>query len=214
MPRSARTRPSLERSAEVDHRQASAIARPLGRSVASGEPLVSGTVYPMPKIEPVRPRLFSGAATGSEAGTYVSEVLKARAADTTFFTLSRRSADAKGTFAGVTTVSIAPEYFIDFYAKLPPPGVFAADPRRRCDSRALSRISRRGWNGCAPNSTVHACHCGTTRRRLHERHVDVRRRSRGFSPIAKCRTTTSTWSPAIESEVVHAGLAARRWEAT
>src|SRR5215207_2096628 len=92
---------------------------------ASGEPLVSGTVYPMPKINLSDRDYFRAQKQSAKAGTYVSEVLKARAADTTFFTLSRRRADAKGGFGGVTTVSIAPEYFTRFYSKLPPPGVFA-----------------------------------------------------------------------------------------
>ena len=113
-----------QRPAEIDHRPAAAIARPVGYR-RRGEPLVSGTVYPMPKINLSDRDYFRAQKDNAKAGTYVSEVLKARAADTTFFTLSRRRADAKGSFGGVTTVSIAPEYFINFYAKLPPPGVFA-----------------------------------------------------------------------------------------
>ena len=57
---------------------------------ASGEPLVSGTVYPMPKIDLSDRDYFRAQKESAKAGTYVSEVLKARAADTTFFTLSRR----------------------------------------------------------------------------------------------------------------------------
>jgi two-component system NtrC family sensor kinase len=92
---------------------------------ASGEPLVSGTVYPMPEMNLSDRDYFRVQKDNPNTGTYVSEVLKARAADTTFFTLSRRIRAPKGAFGGVTTVSIAPEYFVNFYAKLPPPGVYA-----------------------------------------------------------------------------------------
>ncbi len=92
---------------------------------AAGVPLLSATIHPMPKIDLSDRDYFRVHRDRPNTGTYVSEVLKARAADTTFFTLSRRRAGPKNAFAGVTTVSIAPEYFVDFYAKLPPPGVFA-----------------------------------------------------------------------------------------
>jgi two-component system NtrC family sensor kinase len=92
---------------------------------ASGAPLVSGTVHPMPKLDLSDRGYFRVHKDNANAGTYVSEVLKARAADTTFFTLSRRTSGPSNKFAGVTTVSIAPEYFVRFYEKLPPPGVFA-----------------------------------------------------------------------------------------
>src|SRR5262249_2054231 len=120
---------------------------------ASGEPLVSGTVYPMPKISLSDRDYFRAQKDNAKFGTYVSEVLKARAADTTFFTLSRRRADTKGAFSGVTTVSIAPEYFVNFYAKLPPPGIFALI---RDDGAILARypdLSAR-LEKLSPDSTV------------------------------------------------------------
>ena len=92
---------------------------------ASGAPLVSGTVFPIPKVDLSDRDYFRVHKASPDAGTYVSEVLKARAADTTFFTLSRRIRGPNDSFRGVTTISIAPEYFVNFYAKLPPPGVFA-----------------------------------------------------------------------------------------
>jgi two-component system NtrC family sensor kinase len=120
---------------------------------ASGEPLVSGTVYPMPKLNLSDRDYFRAQKNNAKAGTYVSEVLKARAADTSFFTLSRRRPDAKGEFGGVTIVSIAPEYFINFYSRLPPPGVFALI---RDDGAILARfpdLSTR-LERLAPDSTV------------------------------------------------------------
>jgi two-component system NtrC family sensor kinase len=120
---------------------------------ANGEPLVSGTVFPMPKLNLSDRDYFRVQKSNPKAGTYVSEVLKARAADTTFFTLSRRRPDSKGAFGGVTIVSIAPEYFINFYSKLPPPGVFALI---RDDGAILARfpdLSTR-LERLSPESTV------------------------------------------------------------
>ncbi len=92
---------------------------------AAGTPLVSATISPMPKIDLSDRDYFRVHRDNPKAGTYVSEVLKGRAADTWFFTLSRRREGPKNSFAGVTTISIAPEHFTNFYEKLPPPGVFA-----------------------------------------------------------------------------------------
>jgi two-component system NtrC family sensor kinase len=120
---------------------------------ASGAPLVSGTIYPMPKIDLSDRDYFRIHKNNAKAGVFVSEVLKARAADTTFFTLSRPVSGPNGSFGGVTTVSIAPEYFINFYAKLPPPGVFALI---RDDGAILARypdLSQR-LDKLSPDSTV------------------------------------------------------------
>ncbi len=120
---------------------------------AAGTPIVSGTVFPMPKIDLSDRDYFRIHRDNENSGTYVSEVLKARAADLTFFTLSRAIRGPDGSFAGVTTVSIAPEYFINFYAKLPPPGVFALI---RDDGAILARypdLSQR-LEKLSPNSTV------------------------------------------------------------
>ena len=120
---------------------------------ATGMPLVSATIRPMPKMDLSDRDYFRVHRDNPKSGTYVSEILKARAADTTFFTLSRRRSGPKNEFAGVTTVSIAPEYFVNFYAKLPPPGVFAII---RDDGAILARypdISSQ-LNKLAPDSTV------------------------------------------------------------
>ena len=120
---------------------------------AAGMPLVSATVNPMPKLDLSDRDYFRIHRDNPNAGTYVSEVLKARTADTTFFTLSRRRAGPKNAFSGVTTISIAPEYFSNFYAKLPPPGVFALI---RDDGAILARypdISLQ-FGKLSPDSTV------------------------------------------------------------
>ena len=120
---------------------------------ANGAPLVSGTIYPMPKLDLSDREYFRTQRDSPKAGTYVSEILQSRVADTTFFTLSRRRPGPNGAFGGVTTVSIAPEYFTNFYAKLPPPGVFALI---RNDGAILARfpdITDR-LTALSPNSTI------------------------------------------------------------
>jgi two-component system NtrC family sensor kinase len=89
-----------------------------------GHPLVSGTDYPMPRIDLSDRNYFSVHRDGRVAGAYVSQVLDARAANTRFFAISRKRTVHRK-FSGVTIVSIAPEYFTDFYSKLPPPSAAA-----------------------------------------------------------------------------------------
>src|SRR4029078_7184959 len=91
---------------------------------ADGRPLVSGTIYPMPKLDVSDRNYFKVHRDHLVEGSYVARVLDARAANTRFFAISRKR-EIDGQFAGVTIVSIAPEYFSEFYAQLPPPGISA-----------------------------------------------------------------------------------------
>jgi two-component system NtrC family sensor kinase len=86
-----------------------------------GYPLVSGTVFPMPRIDLSDRNYFKVHHDNRVNGPYVTEVLDARAANTRFFAISRKR-EINGRFAGVSIVSIAPEYFSEFYSQLPPPG--------------------------------------------------------------------------------------------
>ena len=102
---------------------------------ADGYPLVSGTVYPMPKIDLSDRNYFKVHHDNQVTGAFVTEVLAARAANTRFFAISRKR-ELNGKFAGVTIVSIAPEYFTEFYSKLPPPGTATL---LRADGAVLAR---------------------------------------------------------------------------
>lgn len=84
----------------------------------NGHPLVGGTVYPMPPLDLSDRDYFRLQKTGN-IGTYVSEVVQARAADTSFFAITRKRTGPTGKFEGVYLVSIAPEYFSNYYATLP-----------------------------------------------------------------------------------------------
>src|SRR4029078_9680981 len=76
---------------------------------ADGQPLVSGTVHPMPKLDLSDRDYFKVHHDNPTNGPFVSQVLEARAGNTRFFAISRRR-EIKGRVAGVTFVSIAPEY--------------------------------------------------------------------------------------------------------
>ncbi|MEI7805817.1 MAG: ATP-binding protein [Hyphomicrobiales bacterium] len=85
-----------------------------------GRPLVAGTVYPMPRNLDLSDRRYFSAHKNNEVkDTFISQVIEARAANTNFFALTRRRLAKDGSFAGVYLVSIAPEYFVNFYSQLP-----------------------------------------------------------------------------------------------
>src|SRR5215212_5139276 len=86
---------------------------------ADGHPIVSGTVYPMPDIDLSDRQYFRVHKNNEVQGVYISELLEARAADLRFFALSRKRLDQYGQFNGVTTISIAPEYFTKYYSEIP-----------------------------------------------------------------------------------------------
>ena len=84
---------------------------------ADGYPVVSGTVFPMPRIDLSDREYFRVHKNNEVSGLHISGVLAARAADLKFFAVSRRR-EAEQRFGGVTIVSIAPEYFSDYYSRL------------------------------------------------------------------------------------------------
>jgi len=91
---------------------------------ANGHPVVSGTVFPMPRTLDLSDRAyFSVHKTNQVEGVYVSDVVQARARNAQgqprFFALSRKRVGPDGQFAGVTTISIDPDYFNKYYEQLP-----------------------------------------------------------------------------------------------
>jgi two-component system NtrC family sensor kinase len=109
---------------------------------ANGRPLVSGTVFPIPRQLDLSDRdYFRAHTTNGSADLYVGDVVTARATNTRgnprFFALSRKRFDAEGRFAGVTVISISPDYFRDYYATLTQPVVAALI---RSDGLVLARF--------------------------------------------------------------------------
>ncbi len=85
---------------------------------AEGHGVVSGSVFPMPPVDLSDRDYFKVHRAADGPHTYISEVLDGRVGKQTFFVISRRR-EINGTFAGITIVSIAPEYFFNYYASLP-----------------------------------------------------------------------------------------------
>jgi two-component system NtrC family sensor kinase len=108
---------------------------------AEGRPVVSGTVFPIPRQLDLSDRDYFRAQKNNEAqGLYIGDVTTARATNERgqprFFALSRRRMGVDGQFGGVTVISISPDYFRDYYATLTQP-IVAALVRR--DGAVLAR---------------------------------------------------------------------------
>ncbi len=86
-----------------------------------GHPVVSGTIYPMPRAIDLSDRdWFVFQKNAKEITTYISPVLQSRAADRRVIVISRRrNLPGSSDFGGVATTAIAPDYFTDYYARLP-----------------------------------------------------------------------------------------------
>lgn len=87
-----------------------------------GHPIVSGTIYPMNYNLDLSDREFYRFLKDNEkADSYLSNVIRSRAADRNLFLIARRRLfrGEKVPFRGVVTTAIAPEYFSDYYARLP-----------------------------------------------------------------------------------------------
>lgn len=84
-----------------------------------GHPLVSSTILPVPHELNNSDRSYFRAQRERDAGTYVSEVVKAKIGGSRFFVMSaRRRAERAGRFDGVIAVTVMPEHFTEFYRKL------------------------------------------------------------------------------------------------
>ena len=83
---------------------------------ADGHPVVSGTVFPMPRSICPTVTISVSIAIGAMARTSAKCWMPA-SPHTKFFVISRRR-EVNGRFAGITIVSIAPEYFFNFYSQV------------------------------------------------------------------------------------------------
>ena len=97
---------------------------------ADGHPLVSGTVFPIPRQLDLSDRdYFRVHRNGEVNGLYVGDVVTSRATNQRgqprFFALTRKRSAPDGSFAGVIVMSISPDYFRDYYATLTQPIVAA-----------------------------------------------------------------------------------------
>jgi two-component system NtrC family sensor kinase len=84
----------------------------------NGRPLVSSTILPVPPLDN-SDRSYFRSQSSEDAGTFVSEVIRARVGGMRFFVVSgRRDGNEAGVFDGVIAVTVAPDHFAEFYRKL------------------------------------------------------------------------------------------------
>lgn len=107
---------------------------------ANGRALVNSLVYPNQDID-FSDRDYFRAQVDKDAGLFFGRVLRPREPypGGDFFSVSRRRPSADGSFRGVVQISLRPEYFEQFYAKLQSayPGGYAAMVRQ--DGAVLAR---------------------------------------------------------------------------
>ena len=86
-----------------------------------GHPIVSGTIYPMNyNIDLSDREFFRYLKTNEHTDSYLTAVIKSRAAERSLFAIARRRQfrGEKMPFRGVVTTAISPDYFSDYYAGL------------------------------------------------------------------------------------------------
>jgi two-component system NtrC family sensor kinase len=89
----------------------------------TGRPLVASTVLPVPRDLNNADRDYFRAQAARDAGTYIGDLVQARVGTLRFFVVSgRRPPGADGSFDGVVGITVLPEHFREFYARLAGPG--------------------------------------------------------------------------------------------
>ena len=85
-----------------------------------GHPLVTSNQLPVPKATDLSDREYFQVQAKSDAGTYVSDVLKPRmkGIDTYFFAVTRRRPAPGDEFNGIVSVAVLPSYFESFYSRM------------------------------------------------------------------------------------------------
>ncbi|MDO9412358.1 MAG: ATP-binding protein [Pseudolabrys sp.] len=108
---------------------------------ADGHPLVSGTVFPMPRTMALADRDYFTVHKSGNGGvdTYISGVIEGRAYDANFFAVTRKRLTSDGKFDGIYLVSIAPEYFTRYYSEFPSSDVTVSG-LTRSDGVTLARF--------------------------------------------------------------------------
>ncbi|MCZ8097990.1 MAG: ATP-binding protein [Burkholderiales bacterium] len=84
---------------------------------ASARPLVAAMVHPIPPIS-LGDRQYFRVHVAQQRPPYVSELLRGRVIDVTFFQISWRLRSAEGPFRGVLAVSVQPDYYREFHGRV------------------------------------------------------------------------------------------------
>jgi signal transduction histidine kinase/CheY-like chemotaxis protein len=85
---------------------------------ADGHPLLSSSIFPVPKIIDDSDRDYFRTLRSGNIGTYVGEALLTRTGQEPVFTVSRRRPAAAGTFTGVIVVALRIARFHAFYREI------------------------------------------------------------------------------------------------
>ena len=82
-----------------------------------GHPVATANVYPVPPNASYSDRAYFAAHRDGAAQRFVSETLRGRVNDVTFFQYSERRQSVDGRFAGVIAIAIEPGYFLKQFAQ-------------------------------------------------------------------------------------------------
>jgi two-component system, NtrC family, sensor kinase len=86
---------------------------------AAGHPLLSSTILPVPRTLNNSDRDYFQAHLEQKIGTYIGDIVTARVGSLRFFVVSgRRPETANGDFNGVIGITVLPDHFREFYARL------------------------------------------------------------------------------------------------
>src|SRR4028118_1774165 len=84
-----------------------------------GRRLVSSTVVPVPRTLNNADRDYFQAQVPADAGTYIGDIVQARVGTLHFFVVSGRCTERPdGSFNGVIGITVLPDHFRQFYARL------------------------------------------------------------------------------------------------
>ncbi|GEO15822.1 hybrid sensor histidine kinase/response regulator [Microvirga aerophila] len=108
-----------------------------------GHPLVSSTIFPVPRQLNNSDRDYFRVQKESAGQTYIGEPITARIGNTRFFVVSQRRLSPDGAFNGVIAISVLPEHFRDFYARISR-GIADSFRLVRADGSFLARYPSRG----------------------------------------------------------------------
>ncbi|MFC4171715.1 ATP-binding protein [Microvirga sp. GCM10011540] len=109
----------------------------------SGRPLVSSTVFPVPRNLDNSDRDYFRAQAEQDAGTFIGRTITAKIGGIQFFVVSQRRPSPDGAFDGIIAISVRPEHFRDFYARMSQ-GIADSFGLIRADGEFLARYPSRG----------------------------------------------------------------------
>jgi two-component system NtrC family sensor kinase len=108
----------------------------------AGHPLVSSTIYPVPRDLDNSDRDYFKAQVGQGGGTFIGNMITSRIGGFRFFVVSQARPSPDGSFNGVVAISVRPEHFRDFYARISR-GIADSFGLIRADGEFLARYPSR-----------------------------------------------------------------------